>query len=330
MKGKNEVKKKPMSSDDSDYPMKQGDSGSKSDNDKPPQLKRQTPPTTTRTTSGNTTTTNPNSKARSPRHDVPNYKSSKSPAGMTTHYHDDSKGIAPAAGEMGNKKTKPASFVYPRHVSAGTDDSAANYVAEADEATIPVVDAAFAPPEGGNDPRAERLRAAEQRAADAEAGRKAAERRLAHETRSLRERLASLSKCQRLSFGLVTFGVLVIVASATFGVCGPDLCLKKKTTTATATTRPPTTSPPLMLSTRAQFIVDYINNITLTGRTLTYPDYDSPEGRALSWIIEDDDARNNEEENDISQNNGTSAMTTAKKTGNDKVSLRHMEQSRCA
>jgi hypothetical protein len=189
----------------------------------------------------------------------------------------------------GHKKTKPSSlFVYPRH------DSANNYVAEADEATIPVVDAAFAPPpdSGGNniDPRAERLRAAEQRAADAEAGRLAAERRLADETRSLRERLASLTKRQCLGLGLATFGLLVVAVSVAFAVCGSDMCRNNRNTTTTTTTSgPPTTSsPPLMLSARAQFIVDYINNITLTGRTLTYPDRATPEGRALAWLIDYD------------------------------------------
>jgi hypothetical protein len=110
---------------------------------------------------------------------------------------------------VGTKRTKPLLLLYPRHDnSAGADDSAAYYVAEADEATIPVVDAAFAPPEGGdkNDQRAERLRAA-----DAEAGRPVAERQLADKTRSQRERLASLSKRQWLGMGLATFEVLVIV-----------------------------------------------------------------------------------------------------------------------
>lgn len=302
--------------------MKQGGSGPKSDHNVPPQPKRQPPPMTTRTVEGDTTaTTKPKGKSRSPRQDVPNYEYPKSPAGTTTHYHDDSTGVAPAAGKVGgaasmnektsSTKTKPSPFAYPRHDSASTDDSAADFVAEADEATIPVVDAAFAPPEGGgdNDPRAERLRAAEQRAADAEAGRQEAERRLAHETRSLRERLASLSKRQWLGIGLATSGLLVIAASATFAVCGPDMCSKKKVTTATTTSRPPATSPPLMLSARAQFIVDYINNITLTGRTLTYPDYDTPEGRALAWLV------------DSSDNNGESAINRTFFKPND-VSLR--------
>jgi hypothetical protein len=214
-----------------------------------------------------------------------------------------------------NKKTKPSlPFVYPRQDSVDADDSSANYDAEADEATIPVVDAAFAPPGDNNDPRAERLRAAEKRAADAEAGRLAAERQLADEKKSLWERLANLSKRQWLGIGLATFGLLVFTASVTVAVCGSDMCKKRKTTT---------TPPPTMLSARAQFIVDYINNITLTGRTFPYPDDTTPEGRALAWLVEDNDvARKNEEENDIGQSNGTSTMTTARNTDNDKVSLR--------
>jgi hypothetical protein len=117
---------------------------------------------------------------------VSNYQN---PMSTTTYSPYDSTG-APAAGEVGgvaasmnereilsNKKTKPSlPLVYPRHDAAGPDDSTANYVAEAEEATIPVVDAAL------HDPRVERLRAAEQRAAEAEADRPAAERRLADET----------------------------------------------------------------------------------------------------------------------------------------------------
>jgi Leucine-rich repeat (LRR) protein len=307
----------------------QADSGPKSDHDMPP--------TTTRTADGDTTTTTttkPNGKSRSHRPDVPNYQCPKSLAGTTTHDHNDSAGVALAAREVGgaalmnessgNRKTKKSSFfVYPRHDSAGP---AANYVAEADEATIPVVDAAFAPPEGGGelDLRAERLRVAEQRAVDAEAGRLAAERRLADETRSLWERLTSLSKRQWLGIGLATFGLMVIVVSVTFAVCGSDVCRNKRkttTTTTTTTSRPPATSShPPMLSARAQFIVDYINNITLTGRTLTYPDYNTPEGRALAWLIDTDDEINDKVGDDNYQNETSTSTETALTA--DKVSLR--------
>jgi hypothetical protein len=214
--GKKAGEKKPMSSENSDdHPMDQGASGTQSDHDK-------TPATTTLTVDGDITTTTMKGISNSPGPDVSKYQN---PMSTTTHSPYDSTG-APAEGEVGgvaasmnerailsNKKTRPSlPFVYPRHDAAGPDDSTANYVAEAEEATIPVVDAAL------HDPRAERLRAAEQRAAEAEADRPAAERRLADETRSLRERLANLSKRQWLGIGLSKFGLLVIVVSVTFAV----------------------------------------------------------------------------------------------------------------
>jgi hypothetical protein len=41
-------------------------------------------------------------------------------------------------------------------------------------------------------------------------------------------------------------------------------------------------------SSRTQAILDSINAVTLTGRTLIYPDATTPEGRAIMWLIDDD------------------------------------------
>jgi hypothetical protein len=203
----------------------------------------------------------------------------------------------------------------------------------AEEATIPVVDAAYAPVTTGrtghNDPLANRLRAAERRALQAEAARRAADeerKRLSAPGGGqwLQQTIAKMSKRQWRVW-LTGLGMVFALAVATIGVCeapGSGItCGRRRSSSKNnredpppaAATLPPTAAAP-PLSTRAQFIVDYINNITLTGRTLSYPDHTSPEGRALAWLIETDA--------DQDSNNGTSATTAAMTTTTTTLSSR--------
>jgi Leucine-rich repeat (LRR) protein len=147
----------------------------------------------------------------------------------------------------------------------------------AEEVTIPVVHAAFAA-----DWREEQLRANEQRQAEADAGRLAAEQLLApaatstHEGgNNVKQRIANLSKKQRLIIGLVSLGLFLIMAiGVPIGICdtgfGIVRCRRHRS--------------PI----RAQVILQYINSVTLTGRKLTYGDDSSPEGRAIQWLIDKD------------------------------------------
>jgi hypothetical protein len=45
---------------------------------------------------------------------------------------------------------------------------------------------------------------------------------------------------------------------------------------------------PITATARADTILSYINGITLSGRTLTYPSSSSAEERAVQWLVEDD------------------------------------------
>jgi hypothetical protein len=51
---------------------------------------------------------------------------------------------------------------------------------------------------------------------------------------------------------------------------------------------PVSTMPTNTATTRAGTILSYINSITVSGRTLTYPSSSSAEERAVQWLIEDD------------------------------------------
>jgi hypothetical protein len=175
-------------------------------------------------------------------------------------------------------------------------------VATADEVTILMVDDVKNVPTAA-DLQEERVRATEQRAAAAEVERRAAERRLADHQRNLCQPMAELSMMQRgVVFGLI---LLVVVTTATaLVICRSGKC---STTTTTTTTGPPTAT----LSPRAEFIVDFINNNTLTGQTILYPDDTTPEGRALLWLIDDDEQK--------AKNNGT--FVVMDRDDDDEVSL---------
>jgi Leucine-rich repeat (LRR) protein len=187
--------------------------------------------------------------------------------------------------------------------AAATDDYDEEEVAvTAEEATIPVVDDVVLVPTGVG----LQAQQAEERAAAAEVERLAAERRLADHQRTLCQRMAELSKMQRgVVFGLM----LLIVGSAATAlvICRSGKC----STTTSATPAVVTTMKTATLSPRAKFIVDFINNITLTGRTILYPDTTTPEGRALSWLIDDDEQK--------PKSNGT--FVVMDRDHDDKVSL---------
>jgi hypothetical protein len=66
---------------------------------------------------------------------------------------------------------------------------------------------------------------------------------------------------------------VVIVAVTVAGICGTGQCSSPNDPTPTA---------------RAVSILYYINNITLSSRTLVYPSSSSAEERAVRWLIDDD------------------------------------------
>jgi hypothetical protein len=103
----------------------------------------------------------------------------------------------------------------------------------------------------------------------------------------------SLSKRQKIGIALLVVGVLILVVATT----AFQKAVSSTTTTTNTNTNATTTtlSPPVIRSARAQFILDYINGITLTGRTIMHPNDTTPEGRAIMWLIEDDKTRNNDD-----------------------------------
>jgi hypothetical protein len=181
--------------------------------------------------------------------------------------------------------------MYPQHRVVVDDDDDGGGGGE--QITPPIVSAAFASTPA--DEREQKVRVIERRAAAAEARRQAAERRLAEDRQTLRQRLANLSKIQRVGVGLVALGLIIMVATAALvlAICHSGACRYRPTSTPTgATTKCSAASSCETLSPRAQSIWDYINNITLvTGRTLLYPDdaETTAEGRALSWLIAEQD-----------------------------------------
>jgi Leucine-rich repeat (LRR) protein len=199
----------------------------------------------------------------------------------------------------GHNISDPPLFVYHRRNNDGdrsevdveSSITTTGLTVTAEEATIPVVDAAFA--STTVDEREAHVRAMERRAAVAEAERLAAVNRLASAGQLF-------SKRQWLGMGLVVCGLMIVLAAAVpvvrYAVCGPNMCRRDNKmertppSTSTTTASGPTTA--VVLSARAQYKLDYINNITLTGRTLTYPDKTTPEGRALAWLIEEEEVAN--------------------------------------
>jgi Leucine-rich repeat (LRR) protein len=173
-------------------------------------------------------------------------------------------------------------------------EAAAAAVVTAEEVTrtIPgLVDAAYA--STSEDWRAENVRATEQRAAQAEAGRQAAIDRLAAENRPLgqrlRQRIVSMPQKQYFAL-LLLLVVLFAMAIAMIGVCESErssvMCSRRPPPPPLPQQPAPTGSP--TLAARARSILTYINSITLAGRTLLYPDDSTAEGRALMWLVDDD------------------------------------------
>jgi Leucine-rich repeat (LRR) protein len=169
---------------------------------------------------------------------------------------------------------------------------------DADSPTPLLVDAARAPTAA--DLRAIRLQEAERRAAVAEAERQAAvEKHQRQQGRVTLARLgkaiANLTRCQWVGVGIVVLGLILMVATAVMvGVlCRAGQC-RDASPADTSGPSPAAADPNMLLSIRAQDISNYINAITLTGRTLTYPDLTTPEGRALAWLIHSDDDETDE------------------------------------
>jgi hypothetical protein len=134
------------------------------------------------------------------------------------------------------------------------------------------------------------LQDAEQRAQEAERQRVEAEQTLEQSQR----------RKKRACYAVAVLALLGAAAAA--GVCGSGHCRSRPNNDSsnlrTPTTGSPTQSPvvatpapskaPTPLSAKARSVLEYINSITLTGRNLTYPDSESPEGLALLWLIDDD------------------------------------------
>jgi hypothetical protein len=124
--------------------------------------------------------------------------------------------------------------------------------------------------------------------AEAEAARRAAEaERLDHEVRlaQVERQLANQGNIhnsggnstpkqplsQRCCIVVVVVVVLIAAAAAVVaGICGTGRCSSRTTYPA-----------------RAYTILSYINGITLSGQTLTYPGRSSAEERAVRWLIDD-------------------------------------------
>jgi hypothetical protein len=79
-----------------------------------------------------------------------------------------------------------------------------------------------------------------------------------------------LSQRQRRCI-VVTAMAVLIAAAAVAGICGTGRCSSTST-----------------VPTRAGSILSYINGMTLSGRTLTYPSRSSAEERAVQWLVVED------------------------------------------
>jgi hypothetical protein len=169
------------------------------------------------------------------------------------------------------------------------DEEPGSASASADELTTPVIDAALVTTGAGpNDNYAQlgqRLQAAKLRAADADWARQ----EVANRNRRRRPGLwiadlaRNINKKQYL-FLIVVLGIIFILVIALIGVC-ESKSSGDRFNGLCGRTRQQATDP--VPPTRAQLILNYINEITLTGRTLRYPDDATPEGRAIQWLIDE-------------------------------------------
>jgi hypothetical protein len=83
---------------------------------------------------------------------------------------------------------------------------------------------------------------------------------------------------RRFIVAVVVLVAVLIAVTAVAGICGTGRCSSPTTDPARAATDPA----------RAGIILSYINSITLSGRTLTYPNGSTAEERAVQWLIDDD------------------------------------------
>jgi hypothetical protein len=201
-----------------------------------------------------------------------------------------------------------------RRERGGGQDDAVDVMAE--EMTIPVVAAAYCTTD--RDRREAQVRAVEERAAAAEAGRRDVEEQLSSWCGGL---MAKLSWWQRVLVTIcVIVGLVLAVTAITIGITSTRPEEKKRDNPMNNDDDAvvgPVVNNSTTLSVREQSILDYINSITLTGRTLTYPDPTTAEGRALAWLMTLDF-------DDDNYKNGAANVTTAVNnvTTNDLVLLR--------
>jgi Leucine-rich repeat (LRR) protein len=259
------------------------------------------------------------------------------PPPLTAGTGDDTMMTEPKAGEKPCRRpARPYKYGFEDDDDAHAHDDAHDHdddddaIVLAEEVTIPVVDAAFASTTTTSTTAIanDRLRAAERRTAVANAARRVAEARLADENRllpsikPLQKAIAMLPKKQW--YGLLGgLGMIFAMAIAMIGICeAPGSGVSCGRRSGSTTNSPSTTTVAPLLSARAQFIVDYINNITLTGRTLSYPDDATPEGRALAWLIDKDEEKEGGNDNNYNGTSTASTTTTAKTNDEGKVSLR--------
>jgi hypothetical protein len=96
---------------------------------------------------------------------------------------------------------------------------------------------------------------------------------------------------------VVVVVLIAAAATAVAGICGTGHCSSRKTSPAPEPIVPqavpqplpvPVSTMPITTTLREDTILPYINVITLSGRTLTYPSSISAEERAIRWLVEDD------------------------------------------
>jgi hypothetical protein len=135
--------------------------------------------------------------------------------------------------------------------------------------------------------QAERLQLAEVAAREAERQKQEAEEKL------------QKSKKLKLRVAFVMLILLLLGGIAVAAVCGSGQCQADEVPLPSPTTARPTTAPvpatptptrsPTPLTPEDRAAVEYLSTVTLTGRNLTYPDRDSPEGLAILWIVDEDE-----------------------------------------
>jgi hypothetical protein len=103
-----------------------------------------------------------------------------------------------------------------------------------------------------------------------------------------------LSKKQWMALGIIAVVLGVLAISAVAGICASGKCSGATKASArqapnqpgaeeTTTTSPVPTPPP-----RAESVLAFVNNITMSDQTLTYPSNAIPEERAVKWLIDED------------------------------------------